>query len=239
MGRRGRASATIWNILTLFVLVGAVAAVSVFILIFINPQSSLNPFPPAPVPAALVIPSPTPTSIHNVLPPTWTPTVTSEPTATVTPGPSSTPTITSTLYVIPSPTITLTPTATQVPQYALLGGVVYRRSEPINGRDCDEWMGVGGNVIDLDGNPVQGLTVILGGEYENKTINKSTLTGAAPAYGEGGYEFTIADEPNNSKETLYVQLFTSDGKPSSERVFFRTYDECASNLIQIDFQLEE
>jgi hypothetical protein len=234
MARSGRSSGVVWNLLTVLILVGAVCVLSLFLMIFINPQSALNPFPPPTVPVLMVLPTASPTSA-NQLPPTWTPTSVQLPTETPTPEPTNTPTVTATFYVLPSPTITPTPTATKPPEFLLSGGVQYDRAGPTTGRGCD-WMGVGGNVVDLDGNPVQGLTVLLGGEYETKAVNKTTLTGTNLDYGEGGYEFTIADDPGPSKETLYVQLFTPDGKTVSPQYFFRTYDDCKQNLIRLDFQ---
>lgn len=238
MAPKGSSSGIIWNLLTVLVVIGAVCLLSYFLMIFINPQSSLNLYPPPTLPALLEqIPTATPTTF-NELPATWTPTVTSLPTETNTPGPTNTATVTPTLFVLPSPTITPTPTATKQPEFLLIGGVDYDRAGPTNGRGCN-WMGVGGNVIDLDGNAVQGLTVLLGGEYETKPIRKTAITGSAPAYGDGGYEFTIADDPGNSKETMYVQLFTPDGKAVSPQYLFRTYDDCSANLVRMDFQQEQ
>ena len=234
MARSGRSSGVVWNLLTVLILVGAVCVLSLFLMIFINPQSALNPFPPPTVPALLVLPTASPTAL-NQLPPTWTPTAVQPPTETPTPRSTNTPTVTATFYVLPSPTITPSPTATKPPEYRLLGAVQYNRAGPTTGRGCD-WMGVGGNVVDLDGNAVQGLTVLLGGEYETKAVNKTALSGTNLDYGEGGYEFTIADDPGPSKETLYVQLFTPDGKAVSPQYFFRTYDDCQRNLIRLDFQ---
>ena len=99
----------------------------IFLQIFADPYSVINPFPPPTLPATLTIPSSTPT--QRSLPPTWTytpaepglfttlqPTSTLPPTATgfvlptftETPTPTSTPTDT--------PTITNTPTITETPR---------------------------------------------------------------------------------------------------------------------------
>ena len=235
-GRRSSGSGTgvLWNLLTILVLVGAVCLLSYFVMIFVNPQSGLNPFPPPTVPVILELPTATPTS-HNELPPTWTPTLTSEPTATFTPRPTNTPTTTPTRLVLPSATITPPPTATEPPEYVLSGGVSYEKALATNGQGCD-WMGVGGNVTDTDGNPVQGITVVLGGEYETKPIHQSAISGTNLDYGEGGWEFTIADEPNPSKETMYIELFAPGGTSVSRQYYFRTYDDCQQNLIRMNFQ---
>jgi hypothetical protein len=236
MAGKRRSSGVLWNLLTVLVLVGAVCVVSYFVMIFVNPQSALNPFPPPTLPPMMVLPTSTPTSIAQ-LPPTWTPEPTREPTLTLTPGPTQTPTRTPTQLVLPSPlppTETPTATATQPPEFLLSGGVQHRRSTAVNGLPCT-WMGVGGNIVDLDGNPVQGLTVLLGGAYETKPLNKTVLSGTAPVFGEGGYEIQIADDPGRSNNTMYVQLFSPTGLAVSPQYFFSTYDECERNLIQLNF----
>jgi hypothetical protein len=227
-------SAMLWNVLTGLVLLTAICLMSVFAVIFVNPDTPLNPFPPPTLPAVLLFPTNTPPPLI-VLPPTWTPTPTAEPTMTFTPAPTHTPTSTPTLLVLPSPTETPSLTPTAQPRFTLVGGVRHLRAgSVVSGRTC-AWMGVGGNVTDLEDNPVTGLTVLLGGEYEGKAIRMTATTGTASAYGAGGFEITIANDPNPSRETIYLQLFTPGGTAISDRFFFRTYDECDRNLIRMDF----
>ncbi len=90
-----------YQIATLVVVVVTVLVCMCYLLIFINPQVSLNPFKP---------PIDTPTLVAFGLQATWTPTPTVTPTSTGTP--TSTPTITST------PLPTNTPTNTPVPATA-------------------------------------------------------------------------------------------------------------------------
>ena len=108
-----------WNILAFGVILLWVALVIVLLAIFIDPVSSLNPFPPATLPASVVIPSATAT--YRQLPPTWTPTVngeillptfTSAPTSTGFILPTMTNTSTSTPTKTNTPTVTKTPTIT-------------------------------------------------------------------------------------------------------------------------------
>lgn len=116
---------TLWDILAIIVVVALVLVGVIFVQIFLDPFSSVNPFPPETLPAPIQLP--TSTNTPRVLPATWTPTPmmgnistlrpsstlppTSTgfilPTATNTPTPTSTPTNT--------PTITRTPTNTPVP----------------------------------------------------------------------------------------------------------------------------
>jgi hypothetical protein len=60
-----------WNILAVLALLVIIALAIVFLNIFSNPNSALNPFPPPTLPAKIVIPTSTNTPIF--LPATWTP----------------------------------------------------------------------------------------------------------------------------------------------------------------------
>ena len=70
----------LWNILTVFVLLGIIVVLGVYYLIFSDPNGSLNPFPPPTQPVALVmntIPAtesevPFSTVTQTFFPPTWT-----------------------------------------------------------------------------------------------------------------------------------------------------------------------
>ena len=73
----------VWNILTVFILIGMGLTGLFFFMIFQNPESIFNPFPPPAQPAALILPTSTPTL--RQLPPTWTVTPTSTSTATPVP----------------------------------------------------------------------------------------------------------------------------------------------------------
>ena len=62
---------SLWNVLSLLIFMSIIAVIAVFAIIFLNPYSQLNPFPPPTVPAALILPSITPTIPE--FPVTWTP----------------------------------------------------------------------------------------------------------------------------------------------------------------------
>jgi hypothetical protein len=98
------------NILTILSLL-TLCGVSAFVLtIFVNPDSALNPFPPPTEPAALVLPTDTPTP--QSMPPTWTPGP-GVASATVAPlALTATPSFTPTTFVLPTYTPTATPTET-------------------------------------------------------------------------------------------------------------------------------
>jgi hypothetical protein len=100
------------------------------------------------------------------------------------------------------------------------------------------WMGVGGQVVDMSGGPMTGLIIRLGGALPGVTIPEHlmSLTGVALSYGRAGYEFTLADHPIPSRGSLWVQLLDQEGIPLSKKVYFDTYDSCDQNLIIIDFK---
>lgn len=234
---RNRAS-IFWSCLTVVTLLGVVAVTCVFLMIFINPTVAFNPFPPPALPEPAALPTETPTDIIIELPPTWTPTI--EPTAI----PSDTPQPTSTLPPTPTP-LTLTPTAAAtLPPPS--GGYPYevRTGSPkaipniYHPELACNWMGVGGQVVDMSDAPVTGLIIRLGGGARDISIqaNTYTLTGVALSYGRAGYEFKLADAPVASRGQLWVQIMNQAGVPLSEQVYFDTYGACEQNLILIDFK---
>lgn len=97
------------------------------------------------------------------------------------------------------------------------------------------WMGVGGQVFDLTGNPVANLVIKLTGTFEDTTLEMVALTGGALYLGPGGYEFKIADRPLASEETLTLIVFDSQGRILSDPVPIKTYDDCTKNFILVNF----
>jgi len=233
-----KASALIFNILTGVILISTICLVGLFLAIFINPRSGLNPFPPPTLPAALSLPSATPT-FGVVLPPTWTPIPTEEPTATSTPRPSATlpPTETPFSLVTEEPA-TSTPASSGMPFILQSGSPVAIANIAYPELGCN-WLGVAGQVFDLSGAAVPGQQVQMGGILAGAPVPGGvmiTLTGLAPQYGPGYYEFTLGDKPVASKGTLWIQLLDQTGLPMSEKVYFDTYDDCQKNLIVINFK---
>ncbi len=109
---------SIWDILAIVTLIAVFVVGIVFLQIFSNPYSSLNPFPPPTLPPMVVIP--TSTATPRSLPPTWTPgpdVATPEPVSEVIDLVStSTPIPTATGFILPtftpSKTMTITPSLT-------------------------------------------------------------------------------------------------------------------------------
>ncbi len=228
-----------WNLATVVVIALIPLTASFFLMIFLNPQSSLNPFPPPTLPALAQAPTATPTLL--ALPPTWTPTPSPTPDYSPTPPPTVTPTE-PIVVIIGTPIENLEtpePTETNVP-----GGFAFmRQSDPqaisVNLYDASRgcgWMGVAGRVVDEQNRPVTGIRVWLRGTLDGKRVDMTSLTGTAAQYGPSGYEFTIANQPIASRGLLSVRLLDQANLPLSERVVFDTFAECEKNLILIDFK---
>jgi hypothetical protein len=101
--------------------------------------------------------------------------------------------------------------------------------------ECN-WMGVAGKAYNLSGAPIaQGLFIQLGGTLNGEPVDMLGMTGMATDYGPGGYEFTLADKPLASTQTLWVQLFDQAMIPLSDQFYFDTYADCDKNLILINF----
>lgn len=238
--RRRRSSPFIWNVLTGIVLLMCMCVGLVYLMIFMNPYSSFNIFPPNtqfPIPD---FSTPTITKTYLIqLPDTWTPTSSPEPTSTRTPVPSVTPISTNTPP--PQPT-TQVPTAgpSETPgafAFAVQQGSpqaipnIYHQDAGCN------WSGVAGQVTTLNGSPVTGLIVQLGGNLEGNIFDtRLSLTGVVREYGPSGYEIQIADKLVESNNTLYIQLLEpATNLPVSDKIYFTTYNDCEKNLILINF----
>ena len=54
-------------------------------------------------------------------------------------------------------------------------------------------------------------------------------------YGPGGYEIVLADQPIESRDSLWVQLFDLSGNPLSELIYVDTVADCGQNLILLNY----
>ena len=233
-----RSAARVLNCLTVLMLLGVACMVGVFFLIYMNPFLQLNPFPPPTLPPTAFIASPTATIPLN-LPPTWTPTHTALPTATATPLPTATDTPSATIFTLLTPSFTATPTnpAAGYP-YDIQKGSPYVIANLYYPEKGCNWMGVGGQVVDLSGAPVTGLIIRLGGSLPSLQLSQPmlSLTGVALNYGQSGYEFTLGEKPIASRGSLWLQLLDQSGIPLSKQFAFDTFAECDKNLIIINFK---
>jgi hypothetical protein len=240
---RGKNQNTLWNVLTLVILLLTFCCCGYFLLVFINPYTPLNPLKPnTPVPP-LILPTATWTPIS--LPATWTPTpsvpVTAGPTLrpSWTPEPSTTPIVlytdTPTLEPTAVPTDTPAPTInpTDVPFSTTIKYIESAIFHPEAG--CN-WAGVSGEVFDIKGSPVAGLQVILKGTFNGQTVLQVTVTGMDPLYGKGWFEFPLGNKPVDSKDALSILLLDQAGVPLSNKTTFNTYADCKKNMVQVRFK---
>jgi len=236
--KKGGTGALVWNILTILVLLGVVAIALIFLAVFLNPSSGLNPFPPATLPAILEFPTATVTPVR-FLQSTWTPSPTLEPTATYTPQPTPTSPPTETPFVLftPSPAPQETQPTGGMPFVISPGTPVSTSSVAFYPQEGCNWLGIAGQVFDVSGAPVSGLQVLLGGTLAGGAVDLISLTGLANAYGTAGfYEFELGDTPIASRGTLWVQLLDQAGLAMSDKIYFDTFDTCENNLVFINFR---
>ena len=255
-----QSGAKLINILTIALVVGAIAVVVLLVLVLIVPNSFVAdlfgsaedaPTPTlastAPAPPTLTatpFPSDTP---ENSLPPTNTPpppeeTATQVPINTI--PPTLTPSITPT-FPPPTPTRTPTPTPTDTPTPGPTPTASATRSpfpftkdlvspqylqNYANSAGCN-WMGIAGEVFDINGNPVpHGAYVV---HVWDAGIDARVTVGDAPAYGPSGFEQFLFDAPRVQENN--VQLETSSGTAVSQVYRIQTRASCNQNLIYIVF----
>lgn len=97
-----------------------------------------------------------------------------------------------------------------------------------NGRGC-EWASLAGNVLDKDGNALNGYRVRVIGEAMNQTV----FSGATLAWGAGGYELPLGNAP--VAKSFTVQLFSPQDAPLSDPIAIETRATCEQNVVLINF----
>jgi hypothetical protein len=233
--RRSEAPVQIWDILSILVLVLTIFLVGYFVLVFINPASSLNLLPPGGGVFGNPFPTATVTPLQMV--PTWTASPTLPVTPSNTPRPTITPLPTSTSFSLVPPTKTPRPSATPTKARApYTGSFTQVDSTVIHPELACNWAGVGGTVVDANNSPVIGIVVILRGTLNGSTVEQTTVSGINKEYGPSGFEFVLGTAPVASEETLYVQLVDQQSIPISDPVQITTSTECTKNLVMVRFK---
>lgn len=249
------------NILTIALIVGAIGVVVLLVFVLFVPNNFIadllgTPEEEAVVPTLMstaealptmtATPLPTNTT-ESFLPPTNTPSAL-EQTATPAPintlRPTLTPSITPT-FPPPTPTRTPTPTPTNTPTPGPSPTVTSTRSpfpftkdlvspqylqNYANAAGCN-WMGIAGEVFDIEGNPVPAGAYVV--HIWDAGIDARVGVGNAPAYGPSGYEQFLFDAPRVQENN--VQLETSSGTAVSQVYRIQTRASCNQNLIYIVF----
>ncbi len=221
----------LWDVLSIAVLLITFCIGIYFVLIFLFPNSALNPLPPNPNdPFA----PPTPTITPIQLEPTWTNTPLTIVTETQTLLPTFTlePSATS-FSLVPA---TKTPTITATPKAPFSATVTYIDSTIIHPEAACNWQGIGGTIVDANNTDMLRITIRLTGLYNGKTKSELTVSSIAPAYGQSGYEFFLGTVPISSKGELYIQILDQAGLPLSDNIYINTYNDCSKNLALVRFK---
>lgn len=215
-------SSFIWSMGALYFMCMAVFLVGYFGMIYLNPQSPYNPFPPAtnvptqpPNPMDILIPTETPT---------LAPTVTSQVVfPTVTPLPPE------------STNIPATATSVALATEVVLTGPYFdvQEGSPVWAEHfsglCDS-MYIGGVVLDLNGAPMMDVLIQLGGTVGGQPLYEELVfPGQAPQFGESGFEFDLG-APQETPGTAYLVVLDEEGEMISGYLFFPTMGDCSQNL---------
>jgi hypothetical protein len=96
------------------------------------------------------------------------------------------------------------------------------------------WLGIAGQVFDLDGNPIPGLIIKIEGTLEGNDILLYAVTGGALTVGPGGYLAKLADLPVASQDALFLQVLNISGDELTPPIQVKTYSDCQRNLILVN-----
>ncbi len=201
-----------------------------------TPEVNPTDVPPSVTPFSTQAPSetPEPTTADLASP---TPENTQEPIST------ATPTMTATSTATDLPTLTFTPqptfTATPAPYHLQLMNPFYLSNFTHPELGCN-WLGIAGQIFSSGGQVQLDILIKAGGELSGEPIEEEmTMPLADPdvdlAYGPGGYELTLAFSPVDTESTAWIQLFSLDGDPLSEKIYLTTFADCQKNLILMNF----
>ncbi len=256
----GRGAELVYNLITLFALLGIVAVLIVVGAMMAAPPPPIDvaglPTQGAVPTATPTVPTATFTPSRTALPPTFTltptqtftptpsstlpPTVTPTPTITDTPAPTLTPSITPSPSISPTFTPTITPTGpsqtpepSEIPYPFNLRDSVTLTANFANTAGCN-WQGIGGLVLDKDGNPYPKQLIVRGIYNDGQTPDITVPTGSSSAYGgPSGYEIKFA---NRSEVAVnYVRLETVNGTQVSPLIQVAFNADCNGNVGVVNF----
>jgi len=202
-----------------------------FLLVFL-PACGLRGNAPPPSPPASPAPLASPTA-----PPAPVDTPTSTPQSQVGAPLVPSPPATATASRAENSVATETPTATApLWPYQVQAGMPRYLPNLFHGDQSCNWMGVGGQVLDVQGAPVRDFLVVeVTGRIAGLPVSELTAVGMAPAYGEAGFEITLAKQPLGSTGALRIRLYDASLNPLSEAYTFDTRPTCDASLVLINF----
>ncbi|MBA3871708.1 MAG: hypothetical protein ABI970_03515 [Chloroflexota bacterium] len=254
----GQGKGTIYNVISLVFLFLTILTI-VFVIMRLAGPVAEKPVVSAALPTAITLPTLTPSAIPTTgLPPTFTftPTDTLTPTNTLPPTDipptiaptqtiTDTPVLTATPTITPTPAISDTPvppTPTETPTgptptlaptlnpylYELRQGQVIFTQNFANTAAC-AWEGLGGQVFNTEGTPLNGLKIHVFGTNFDRTVD----SGSNSLYGPGGWEVPVDNKI--SAQTYYVELMSPGGTVVSARIQVTFPSDCARNVALVNF----
>jgi len=137
-----------------------------------------------------------------------------------------------------TPTITLnlpTPMHLDVESFRIKGEPEYTTNSAHPDNGCF-WMGVSGQVLDINGNPLKRYVLVVEGQLKDKSVMDIGLTGTTDDYGKNSYEILLSYMPVNTAQSLYITLYDLQGHQLANSYHFNTYADCTRNRLDIDFQ---
>ncbi len=203
----------VYNLITLLSLLGTAAIVALFVVIWNDPETEFNPFPP---PTPFIEVTATPRDAIGITAPT------PEPTSTSTSIPIAGPALST-----PGPRAVVTATDDGFPFAITDVGVLYTQND--NGRGCN-WASIAGTVTARDGAPLDGYAVRI---RDEEGQSERVFSGATRTFGPGGFELPLSGAPRISRYT--VQLFSPQGAPLSDSYTVETRAECDSSVAIVSF----
>lgn len=251
----------VYDVITALFMVLTVAALGFLLLLFADPQTPLNPFPPPTIAPRVILPTVTltPTATDTPLP-TATPTASSTPTATATATATATPTPTATPTITPTPVLSgalsqlpagdlALETPTPAPLDDGSGGAIpgsvgsgpalpTRSPFPFDPREVR--YEANDNDQGCEWRGVAGTLTTLSGDpvvglaiaVEGESFRQVVFSGSADRWGAGGFEIRVGTEPRADAYTLTV--IGPSGAAISPDVTFETGSTCETNVAVLD-----
>jgi hypothetical protein len=100
--------------------------------------------------------------------------------------------------------------------------------------DCN-WLGIAGEVVNLEGEPVTGIPVVLNGGGLQNVV---TTSGDRPDYAPSGWEHFLDTRIKEGFFTIQLyRVVNNQSFPISEPVEVRTRADCRANLAYLVFEL--
>ena len=193
------------NAITVFAILGIIGVISWSAMVWINPLSVVNPFPPQ-TPYVIVTATMGASDGNADMP---------------------TPNADGQIFIVATDaaTPTLPPTDSPYP-FIVPDAVLYAPNG--NGLGCN-WWSIAGTVTEADGTAIDGHRIQVTGDG----FDESVFSGTIQAFGPGGFELSFVGTPQVAEFT--VQLFSPQDAPLSQPITVTTRADCDANVAIVNF----